>query len=103
MAMALMKYGPLAIGINAGPMQMYFGCIADPWMCNPMALDHGVTIVAFGEEGSKPYWVIKNSWGSSWGEDGYYRIIRGKGKCGLNRMVAAPVVAKFESDKQLYV
>merc|ERR1719498_1505932 len=48
----LMKYGPLAIGINAGPMQMYMGGIADPWFCNPAALDHGVGLVGFGTEGS---------------------------------------------------
>ena len=50
MAAALMKYGPLAIGINATPMQFYFGGISDPWdfLCNPKALDHGVTLVGFG-------------------------------------------------------
>ena len=62
--------------------------------CNPAALDHGVTIVAYGKDGSKPYWAIKNSWGAGWGESGYYRIIRGKGKCGLNRMVTTGIVAK---------
>lgn len=72
-ASALMKYGPLSIGINAGPMQMYMGGIADPWFCNPAALDHGVAIVAFGKEDYKQFWVIKNSWGGSWGEEGYYR------------------------------
>jgi len=93
MAAAMVKYGPLAIGINAGPMQMYMGGIADPMFCNPSALDHGVAIVGYGKEGYKPYWVIRNSWGESWGEDGYYRIIRGKGKCGLNRMVTTALVA----------
>jgi len=85
-AAALVKYGPLSIGINAGPMQWYGGGVANPWrfLCNPKALDHGVAIVGFGVDGSKKYWKIRNSWGPHWGEKGYYRIIRGVGKCGLN-------------------
>lgn len=101
-ASALMKYGPLAIGINASYMQFYTGGISDPFFCNPSALDHGVTIVAFGEEGGKQFWTIKNSWGAGWGEEGYYRIVRGKGKCGLNRMVASSVVAK-PSEAKIFI
>lgn len=103
MAAALVKYGPLAIGINAGPMQLYMGGIADPMFCNPAALDHGVTLVAYGSESSKPFWTIKNSWGSSWGESGYYRIIRGKGKCGLNRMVTSAIVKKKSATDSIFV
>jgi len=97
-AAALMQYGPLAIGINAGPMQMYRGGVAKPWkiLCNPKQLDHGVAIVGFGVDGGLKYWTIRNSWGASWGEDGYYRIIRGTGACGLNTMVTAPTGVTFK-------
>merc|ERR1711988_1731870 len=89
MAAALVQYGPISIGINAGPMQWYHGGVANPWsiLCNPKSLDHGVAIVGFGVDAAKKYWTIRNSWGESWGEKGYYRIIRGVGKCGLNTMV----------------
>merc|ERR1719240_2233585 len=62
-AAALMKYGPLAIGINAGPMQFYQGGVAKPWkvLCNPQKLDHGVAIVGFGEDSGEKYWIIRNS------------------------------------------
>jgi len=94
-AQALMDNGVLSIGINAGPMQFYFGGVANPLLCNPKKLDHGVDIVGFGTD-PKPHWIIRNSWGAAWGEKGYYRIVRGKGKCGLNTMVSTAVINKKE-------
>jgi cathepsin F len=93
MAAALVQYGPLSIGINAGPMQWYRGGIANPWtiLCNPKSIDHGVAIVGFGSE-PKSYWKIRNSWGASWGEKGYYRIIRGVNKCGLTSMPTTALI-----------
>ncbi|CAI0435936.1 unnamed protein product [Linum tenue] len=79
----LVKHGPLSIGINAIFMQTYVGGVSCPYLC-PKSQDHGVLLVGYGAAGfapirlkNKPYWIIKNSWGESWGEEGYYKICRG--------------------------
>lgn len=91
----LYKHGPLAIGINAAFMQTYVGGVSCPYICIRTYLDHGVLLVGWGSSGfaparlkNKPYWIIKNSWGSSWGEKGYYKICRGYNACGVNNMVS---------------
>jgi len=86
----LFQTGPLAVALNATPLQFYFFGIFNPWfswICDPSELNHGVLMVGYGVEGSTNYWIVKNSWGASWGEKGYFRIIRGKGACGINTYV----------------
>jgi len=80
---ALVASGPVTIGINASPMQRYTSGIQNPLFCSGLALDHAVLIVGYGTENGKDYWKIKNSWATDWGEEGYYRIVRGVNKCGL--------------------
>jgi len=92
MATFLVNNGPLSIAMDAGILQSYTSGIIDPTAdeCSKTSLDHAIVIVGYGVEGAKPFWIVRNSWGESWGEQGYFRIIRGKGACGLNAGVVFP-------------
>jgi C1A family cysteine protease len=98
---ALSTVGPLAVAINAEPLQFYDSGIydGDESDCDPDGLNHGVVIVGYGVEKGKNYWIVRNSWGASWGEQGYFRFIRtkttgkGKGTCGINTNVSTAILA----------
>ena len=83
MTAAVYEHGVLPVAINANPVQFYTGGILNPSNCNKNALNHGVAIVGYGVEGGVKFWKIRNSWGSSWGEKGYFRLKRGDNTCGV--------------------
>ena len=79
------NYGPLSIGIDASQIsfQLYNGGIYNEQKCSSVFLDHGVGLVGYGSDDGVKYWIVRNSWGTGWGENGYIRIIRGSNKCGV--------------------
>ncbi len=90
--------GPLSVCLNAGMLQLYHSGVFDPPFCDAESLDHAVLLVGWGVDDTildhKPYWIVKNSWGANWGEQGFFRIKRGDGKCGINTAVT---VASLEA------
>lgn len=79
-------YGVASVCISAGnsPFMSYSGGILDDNDCNEYAINHAVAAVGYGVENGIDYWIVKNSWGSDWGEEGYVRMIRNKrNKCGI--------------------
>jgi C1A family cysteine protease len=87
----------LASAVNSRPVSV--ACDAEPWQfyhsgifsasCGT-TLDHG--ILAAGYDSSAGYWLVKNSWGTSWGESGYIRLKYGINQCGIANGASYPVI-----------
>ena len=84
---------PNAVGINASSLvfQTYTSGVITSSKCRT-AMDHAVTIDGYDSGAAEPYWLVRNSWGASWGEAGYVKIgmSTGKGICGINQDVGYP-------------
>uniref|UniRef100_A0A3Q3EG06 dipeptidyl-peptidase I n=1 Tax=Labrus bergylta TaxID=56723 RepID=A0A3Q3EG06_9LABR len=97
MMMDLVKNGPMAVAFEVYPDFMHYRegiyhhtGLADAF--NPFELtNHAVLLVGYGRchmTGQK-YWIVKNSWGTNWGEDGYFRIRRGSDECSIESIAVA--------------
>jgi C1A family cysteine protease len=90
---AALALGPVSVAIEADTtvFQGYTGGIITSAACGT-TLDHGVLAVGYGVENGVEFILVKNSWGSSWGENGFVRlgVASGAGICGINQSASQP-------------
>ncbi|XP_037581859.1 dipeptidyl peptidase 1 [Dermacentor silvarum] len=98
MRLALVHGGPVAVGFEVYPdFQSYSGGVYHHTTLHrqlgapfdPFELtNHAVLVIGYGfdEASQLPYWTVKNSWGTGWGEDGFFRIRRGSDECGIESL-----------------
>lgn len=100
----LQQVGPLSALLDATQLQYYKSGVwtgaAKPassgklLSCSDDYLNHAILITGFGvdEETGLPFYSVKNSWGAAFGENGYFRILRGSGECGINTAITSSIV-----------
>jgi len=99
MAQELVARGPLSILMDATGLQWYKGGVWNPTgflacTSDPADLDHAVLLVGYGRDAASglDFWLVKNSWGADWGEEGYFKLARGVNRCCVNCQVTSATV-----------
>lgn len=87
---AVAVVGPIAVSINASPktFQLYSNGVYDDKSCSADHVNHAMLLLGYTPE----YWILKNWWGSHWGNGGYMKIKRGVNQCGIANFAAYAVV-----------
>jgi len=80
---AIYNNGMVSAALNANKMQTYVSGVISADGCPSSMIDHAIDLIGWGKQGDVEYWIIRNSWGSSWGENGYCRMVAGKNACGV--------------------
>jgi cathepsin L len=86
--MSAVNMNPVSVAVDAQAWSSYRSGVMTG-ACGS-SLDHGVLAIGYGTDGSNDYWLVKNSWGTSWGEQGFIRLVRGKDECGIALAASYP-------------
>ncbi|XP_028280700.1 cathepsin K [Parambassis ranga] len=96
LAVALYKVGPVSVGIDATQpsFQFYKQGVYFDRDCNAEDINHAVLAVGYGvTPKGKKYWIVKNSWGETWGKQGYVLMARNRGNlCGITNLASYPIM-----------
>merc|ERR1739845_110809 len=92
---AALEETPVSVCVNAGAWNDYTGGVMSSAQCGSMAADyqdHCVMATGFNTTAPTPYWIVRNSWASTWGEEGYIYLEMAKNTCGLADDATIPEV-----------
>jgi len=90
-----LEESPVSVCVNAGAWSHYTGGVMSSAACGPMGADyqdHCVMAVGFNSTAPTPYWIVRNSWSSTWGEQGYIFLEMAENTCGLADDATIPTV-----------
>jgi len=97
--------GPLAISVAASNFKNYHGGVFDGCSYDEnIQLNHAVQLVGWGSENGVDFWIVRNSWGSTWGEEGYIRLLREENPgCGTDTTTSGHVCQGGPGNDMLHV